>query len=153
MKEVTGWLFDLYEHPQKGAVLWIVDEKGKPHRFHHDFEITFYAGGPSPRLRELWIFLRSRKMGLKKVTRDDLFDGPQEVMQIRVPSPAIYKILFREVKESFPDLTYYDEGDNLGITSNYLLTCSKCGRNYYADGTELVNMGVLHFCPTCRSEQ
>jgi hypothetical protein len=95
MKEVTGWLFDLYEHPQKGAVLWIVDEKGKPHHFHHDFEITFYAGGPSPRLRELWIFLRSRKMGLKKVIREDLFDGTQEVMQIRVPSPAIYKSLFR----------------------------------------------------------
>ena len=108
MKEVTGWLFDLYEHPQKGAVLWIVNEKGKPHRFHHDFEITFYAGGPSPRLRELWIFLRSRKMGLKKVIREDLFDGSQEVMQIRVPSPAIYKSLFREAKESFPDLTYYD---------------------------------------------
>ena len=108
MKEVSGWLFDLYEHPQKGAVLWIVDEKGKPHRFHQDFEITFYAGGPSPRLRELWIFLRSKKMGLKKVTREDLFDGSQEVMQIRVPSPAIYKRLFREVKESFPDLTYYD---------------------------------------------
>lgn len=108
MKEVTGWLFDLYEHPQKGAVLWIVDEKGKPHRFHHDFEITFYAGGPSPRLRELWIFLRSRKMGLKKVIREDLFDGSQEVMQIQVPSPASYKSLFREAKESFPDLTYYD---------------------------------------------
>lgn len=48
---------------------------------------------------------------------------------------------------------YYDEGDNLGITSNYQLTCSKCGRNYYADGTELVILGTLHFCPTCRSEQ
>jgi hypothetical protein len=37
-----------------------------------------------------------------------LFDGSQEVMQIRVPSLAIYKRLFREAKESFPDLTYYD---------------------------------------------
>lgn len=108
MKEITGWLFDLYEHPQKGVVLWIVDEKGKPHCFHQDFEITFYAGGPSPRLRELWIFLRSRQVGLAKITRDDLFDGPQEVMQIRVPSPTLQRRLFRDVKERFPDLTYYD---------------------------------------------
>jgi DNA polymerase II len=108
MKEVIGWLFDLYEHPQKGVVLWIIDEKGKPHCFHQDFEITFYAGGSFPRLRELWMFLRSRKVKLAKVTRDDLFDGPQEVMEIRVQSPTIFRKLFREAKDNFPDLNYYD---------------------------------------------
>ena len=108
MKEVSGWLLDLYEHPQKGIALWLVDVTGKPHYFHQDFEIIFYTGGPSPRLRELWIFLRSRNVGLAKVTREDLFDGPQEVMQIRISSPAIYRKIFREVKERFPDLIYYD---------------------------------------------
>ena len=108
MKEVIGWLFDLYEHPQMGVVLWLIDDTGKSHCFHQDFEITFYAGGPFPRLRELWVFLRSRKAGLVKVTRDDLFDGPQEIMQIRVSSPTIYRKLFREVKERFADLIYYD---------------------------------------------
>ncbi len=108
MKEVTGWLFDLYEHPQKGVVLWLIDERGKPHCFHQDFEIVFYAGGPFPRLRELWIFLRNKNARLKKVAREDLFDGPQELMQIQVPGPANYRRLFRDVKEHFPDLTYYD---------------------------------------------
>ena len=108
MKEITGWLFDLYEHAQKGVVVWIVDERGKPHCFHQDFEITFYAVGPFPRLRELWMFLRSPKVKLARVTRSDLYDGPQEVMQIQVQSPTIFRKLFREVKGRFPDLIYYD---------------------------------------------
>lgn len=108
MKEVTGWLFDLYEHPEQGLVVWLIDAQGKPHCFYQDFEITFYAGGPFPRLRELWILLRSKKVGLERITREDLFDGAQEVMQIRVQSPTIYRKLFREVKEKFSDLTYYD---------------------------------------------
>lgn len=108
MKEVTGWLFDLYEHPQQGLVIWLVDERGKPHCFYQDFEITFYAGGPFSRLRELWIFLHPKNVDLKRVTRDDLFDGAQEVMQIRAQSPTIFRKLFREVKEQFSDLTYYD---------------------------------------------
>ena len=61
MKEVRGWLFDLYAHPQKGVVLWLLGEDRKPHCFHQDFENTFYAGGSFPRLRELWIFLRTKK--------------------------------------------------------------------------------------------
>jgi DNA polymerase-2 len=120
MKEITGWLFDLYEHPQKGVVVWLIDENGKPHCFHQDLEITFYAGGPFPRLRELWIFLRPKKVGLDKVTRDDLVDGYQEVMQIRVQSPTIYKRLVREVKERFPDLTYYDV--DVPLTVRYAAT-------------------------------
>ena len=122
MKEITGWLFDFYVHPQKGAVLWIVGEDGKPHSFFQDFEITFYAGGAFPRLKELWQFLRSKPVKLEKVTKDDLFDGPQEVMQIRAASPTIYKGLFQEVKERFPDLTYYDV--DIPLTVRYAATCN-----------------------------
>lgn len=109
MKEVTGWLFDFYVHPEKGVVLWLVGEDKKAHCFYQDFEITFYAGGAFPRLRELWRFLRSKPVKLKKVDdKQDLFDGPREVMQIQAASPTIYKGLFHEVQERFPDLTYYD---------------------------------------------
>jgi DNA polymerase-2 len=109
MREITGWLFDLYVHPQKGVVLWLVGEDNRPHCFFQDFEITFYAGGAFPRLKELWRFLASKPVKLKKVDdKEDLFDGSQVVMQIQVESPTIYKGLFREVQERFPDLTYYD---------------------------------------------
>lgn len=108
MKEVSGWLFDLYPHPQKGIVLWILDKGGKAHSFHQDFGVTFYAGGPFPRLRELWQFLRTKNVRLARVTREDLFDGPQEVMEIRVPTYGQQRKLCREVQEHFPDLSYYD---------------------------------------------
>jgi DNA polymerase-2 len=108
MKQIQGWLFDLYEHPVKGVVVWVIDEGGQPHSLYQDLEITFYAGGPFPRLRELWIFLRSRGARLARVSRDDLFDGPQEVMQIQLQSATTFRKVFREVKEKFPDLTYYD---------------------------------------------
>ncbi len=45
MKKLTGWLFDLYAHPMKGVVLWLVGEDGKPYSFHQDFEAVFYARG------------------------------------------------------------------------------------------------------------
>jgi DNA polymerase II len=108
MSEVTGWLFDLYPHPQKGFVIWIIDEKGNPHCFHQDFEITFYASGPFPRLRELWRFLLKRDVNLVRVTRKDVFDGAQEVMQIQAPSHGFQRKLFKEVQEHFSDLTFYD---------------------------------------------
>lgn len=108
MKDVIGWLFDLYAHPQKGIVLWIIDEKGRACSFHQEFEVSFYAGGAFPRLRELWQFLRTKSVKLARVTRKDVFDGPQAVMQIRVPSHGQQRKLFKEVQEHFPDLSYYD---------------------------------------------
>jgi hypothetical protein len=48
-------------------------------------------------------------------------------------------------------LNFHYEYDNLRVASNYSLSCSNCGRSYYADGAELV-MGILHFCPNCRNE-
>ena len=108
MSEVTGSLFDLYPHPQKGFVIWIIDERGRQHSFHQDFEITFYAGGSFPRLRELWRFLQSKEVKLARVTRKDVFDGPQEVMQIQAPSQGIQRKIFKEIQKQFPDLTYYD---------------------------------------------
>jgi DNA polymerase-2 len=108
MNEYKGWLFDLYAHPAKGVVLWLVGEDEKRHSFHHDFEVVFYAGGPFPRLKEAWRFLQAKHVKLRRVTRDDLFDGPREVMEARVANPSAYTALFREVCRHFPDLTFYD---------------------------------------------
>jgi DNA polymerase II len=121
VNELTGWLFDLYPHPQKGLVLWIVGEDERLHCVHQDFGITFYAAGPFPRLRELWRFLCPKPVRLERVSRTDLFDGPQEVMQIQVPSPTFYKGLFREVSNYFPDLTYYDV--DIPLTVRYAAAC------------------------------
>ena len=58
MKEYIGWLFDLYEHPKQGIVLWLIGEDKKPHSFTQPFQVTFYVSGPFHRLRQLWKFLR-----------------------------------------------------------------------------------------------
>ena len=108
MSQVTGWLFDLYACPDKGLTLWLVGEDGKPYSFHQDFDVTFYSAGDLPRLRELWRFLKARKVRLAYTRREDLFAGMLDVVQARVPSPAAYPHLFRQVSRKFSDLTYYD---------------------------------------------
>ncbi len=108
MNQYTGWLFDLYAHPDKGVVIWLLGEDGKPYCFHQDFEVVFYAGGSMPRLRELWRFLKSRKVKLAYTQRDDLFAGPQDVVEVRLPQPSAYPQLFKQVNRNFSDLVFYD---------------------------------------------
>ena len=108
MKHYNGWLFDIYARPDKGIAIWLVGEDGKPYCFHQDFEIVFYAGGSMPRLRELWGFLKSRRIRLEYTQREDLFAGAQDVVKVWVPAPAAYSRLFRQVSENFSDLIFYD---------------------------------------------
>jgi DNA polymerase-2 len=112
MKKTTGWLFDLYAHPTKGIVLWLVGEDGKAHRFHQDFETLFYVHGPFPRLHELGKYLRMKyskqEVRLERVTKEDLFAGSRELMGIGVANIAMYKPLFQDVYETFSDLIFYD---------------------------------------------
>ncbi len=107
MNTYTGWLFDIYAHPEQGIVFWLLGEDEKPHHFFDpDFQVTFYAGGAVKRLRELWRFLKNRDVKLEYTRREDLFDGPQDVVEIRVPGPASYPAFFKEVSGRFPDLIY-----------------------------------------------
>ena len=66
MKDCTGWLFDLYAHPEQGVVFWLLGDDERPHRFFdRDLEVPFYAGGDVQRLRQLWRFLKSRRVKLQ----------------------------------------------------------------------------------------
>ena len=145
MRELTGWLFDLYEHPQKGIVIWLLGEDGIPHCLHQDFGITFYASGPVPRLRELWKLLRTRPVQLEKVTKEDLYDGPQDVMQIRAGGPSAYSKLFREVYERFPDLKYSDADIPLTVrfaAAYHVFTMARCAVTVESNG-KLVSIRAL----------
>jgi DNA polymerase II len=108
MKEYAGWLFDLYAHPKQGVVLWLVGEDKKTHSFRQPFRVTFYAGGPFHRLRQLWKFLQGKPVTLSRTQRDDLHEGTKDVLEVSVPNPSTYEELFREVQKHFPDLSYYD---------------------------------------------
>jgi len=124
MKKYNGWLFDLYAHPTKGIILWLIGEDGKPYSFHQDFETVFYARGDFQHLNELGKFLRRKypkqAVRLERATREDLFDGSQVVMGIGVSNPTIYKKLFQQVYENFSDLIFYDV--DIPLTVRYAAT-------------------------------
>jgi len=107
MMEYTGWLFDLYAQ-KDGIVLWLTGEDHRPHSFTQSFPITFYVGGPFPRLRQLWKFLRRKPVGLYRTQRRDAHEGMKDVLGVNVPVPSMFDELFGEVNRLFPDLQYYD---------------------------------------------
>ena len=55
MTEHDGWLLDLYPDAD-GLTLWLLGDDGARRRLHHAFPVTFYAAGPFPRLRALWVW-------------------------------------------------------------------------------------------------
>src|SRR5260221_8742144 len=149
MKKYTGWLFDLYAHPAKGVVLWLVGEDGKPYSFYQDFETVLYARGEFPRLHELGQSIRRKypkeTVRLERVTKDDLFDGPQVVMGIGVSNSAIYRRLSREVQENFPDLIFYDVDVPLTVryaAAHNVFMMARCEITAESDG-KLVSIQAL----------
>ena len=111
VEERTGWLLDVYDDPQDGAVLWLLGEDGTRHRLHQEFPVTFYAAGPPPDLRALWRFLEKHPIALEleRQERRDLFcQEPVTVLAIRVLQAALQPRLFQEIARSFPGLSFYD---------------------------------------------
>lgn len=149
MKKLTGWLFDLYAHPTKGVVLWLVGEDGSPHSFHQDFEVVFYARGPFERLHEVGESIRRRhpkeKVSLNRATKEDLFDGPQVVMGIGISDAVLFKKLSREVQEEFPDLIFYDVDVSLTVryaAANNVFMMARCEVMAEPDG-RLISIRAL----------
>lgn len=104
MDEVTGWLFDLYEHPERGIVLWLITDAGERRCLRMDLPIIFYAAGDFARLREAWRYLRGRAK-LARTKRRDLFLGERDVLSVK--SDCAGKV-FHDLHSQFPDLDYYD---------------------------------------------
>lgn len=107
MKEFLGWLFDLYAH-KDGVMVWLLGEDRKSHSFTQPFPVTFYAGGPFHRLRQLWKFLQEKPVRLSRTQRRDLHEGKKDVLEVNVLQPSSFDELFRQVYQGFPDLQYYD---------------------------------------------
>ncbi len=111
MIERTGWLLDVYTHPQDGVVVWLLDEDGMRRRLRQSLPVTFYAAGPPERLRLLWRFLGEQPQPptLSRQERRDLFSPePFPVLAIQVENPATQPLLFNRAAAAFPDLVYYD---------------------------------------------
>ena len=111
MKELTGWLLDVYPEAQAGVTLWLVGQDGQRYRLQQPFPVTFYASGPSIRLRLLWRYLQAQSvlLTLSRTERRDLFAGGTiPVLAIQLANPAAQPALFQQITEAFPDLSYFD---------------------------------------------
>ena len=111
MIERTGWLLELFGHPEDGVVLWLLGDDGERHRFHQPFPVTFYASGTSQQLRALWRTLRAQPVPvvLSREQRRDLFqDDLLTVLAVQVEKPTAQQRLFHRVARQFPNLTYHN---------------------------------------------
>ena len=97
---LTGWLLDVYEHPQEGVVVWLLAEDGKRIQLRQQFAISFYASGPFPKLRRLWRSLKEMDIPitLDRVQRRDLFSGVIDVLEVTVANPAQFQQVFSRAR-------------------------------------------------------
>ena len=116
LREIRGWLLDLYEDAADGVRLWIISEEGERICLKQPMPITFYAAGEAEQLRGLWKMLRKQPgvLSLSRETRRDVFlPEPIPVLQAVIDNPIRQTRLFREVQKQFPHLTYYDSDISL----------------------------------------
>ncbi len=113
---LSGWLLDVYADAQSGLVVWLLGEDGQRYQLQQPFRTTFYAAGPFPRLRELWLYIRRHNLPvqLSRTQREDLFDGLLDVMSIDADA-ASQPALFRRIQPQFPDLDFYDADIPLSV--------------------------------------
>ena len=104
MDEVRGWLFDVYSHPEKGVVLWVIADSGERLRLRMELPITIYLAGDFKLLRAAWKFLTG-KAELVRTKRRDLFIGERDVLQVTFNEN---NNLIHELQSQFPSLDYYD---------------------------------------------
>jgi DNA polymerase II len=111
MNERTGWLLDLYAHPEGGLVLWFLTEDGERLRLKQAFPVTFYASGPRQALRAAWRWLQSQpeKPRLARAERRELMPpGILTLLAVQVDQPVEQPRLFARLARAFPGLAYYD---------------------------------------------
>lgn len=124
MDEITGWLFDLYPHPERGIVLWVIADSGERLRLRMDFTITFFAAGDFSRLRTAWIFLKG-KAKLARQQHKDLFLGERDVLSVTVDASSN---IFHELLPKFPELDYYDVDIPISLRFIAITNCHLLGR-------------------------
>ena len=123
-KTLNGWLLDVYEHPEDGVVVWLLENDGNRTLLRQRFPVTFYASGPFQKLRKLWKYLMEDEvpLDLARVRRRDLFSGMLEVLAATVPKPAQFKEVFHRARRVFPDLTWYNA--DIPTAMRYAAACN-----------------------------
>jgi len=118
VQPLTGWLLDLYPGAQNYTIFWLLGDDGRRYQLQHRSPATFYACGPSARLRSAWQFLSTQPIEtlLSRSERRELFTpAPLPVLAIQVTQAAQQPALFQRLQKAFPDLAYYDADISLPL--------------------------------------
>lgn len=121
MKELEGWIFDVYVSGRE-MIVWVIDAEGHSHCLRDRFAPAFYVGGDWKELRAVARFLIAQRWDVKlsRTERMDLFLGhPSVVLQVEVLNPSLFTPIFQRVTNLKPTLTYY-HGD-LSLPQRYFL--------------------------------
>lgn len=142
--EHLGWLMDVYLRPDGTPMLWLIDQAGERWLLRMDFPVTFYASGERMDLRRAWRALRQRSVICQRQTRRDLFRGDCPVMAVTLPNPKAAQELYRDLRQDFPRLDYYDADLPLGVrlagqTGVHLL--GQC--RFLTDGERVLDLAPL----------
>ena len=127
----SGWLFEVYEDPLGGIVVWFLDDSGARRRLRQRFSAVFYAAGPPERLRALreWIARQPVSAALRAGHRQDVFARKEvPVLAVEVQRPTDLPILFRRASQIFPDLTFADADLQLSLRYAAAAGVSPLGR-------------------------
>ena len=151
MKAHTGWLLDIYPDPQFGVALWLLGEDDQRYRLCQPFPVTFYAAGPTPRLRALWRYLETQPIqsSLSRTERRDLFNQESlTVLAIQTSRCTDQPGLFQRAAETFPDLTYFDADIPLALRHAAVYNTFPLAHcTLFADQNDLVQQIEVHDSP------
>ncbi len=111
VEQTRGWLLNLYEDERDGLRLWFILDDGTRICLRQPFPVTFYVSGPKERLHNCCLMLHKKTgvLRLRRTSRRDVFQTePVAVLQIDTDNPVRQRSIFLQLKQAFPDLTYYD---------------------------------------------
>lgn len=114
---INGWLLDVYADRRDGMFLWIVCEDGRRLRIKHRFPVSFCVSGDYSELRKVWTYVKVQlpDLTLRREPRKELFKGEMDVLSITVDNPYYLSRVYRQVRDAFPGLEYYDADLQLGV--------------------------------------
>jgi len=111
LRNITGWLLDVYPDPERGSLLWVLDDDNQRHLLHQLFEVLFYVQADQRRLAQFSAALKGRfgsQVTMAMSTRLDLFAGEIEVMAVHTANSASQRKVFYWAYRHFPELLYFD---------------------------------------------
>lgn len=110
MRDVNGWLLDVYAAPLNGVSVWMIDEQGAAHHFHDDLQPHFFVAGTERELHAVcdWLNRSAYPVALKRARRYEVFERRElVVLQVCLLRVNDYARVVRRVVETFPALRYY----------------------------------------------